>query len=84
MRRFEALTGGDEVGAGRLGVSIGFFFGRGIFGREAFGVSTGVVTGSANTLDGIAGAETRGGVGADLTVLAGVPGRVTLDETGGT
>jgi hypothetical protein len=41
VRRFEALTGGDEARVGCLGVSIGFGLGRGIFTRGTLGVCTG-------------------------------------------
>ena len=41
VRRFEALTGGDEGGADRFGVSIGFGLGRGIFARGTLGDCTG-------------------------------------------
>lgn len=41
VRRFEALTGGDEARVGCLGVSIGFGLGRGIFARGILGACTG-------------------------------------------
>lgn len=83
MTRLDALTGGDDFGAGCLGVSTGFFLGNRILGRGAFGVSgsSGTVTCSANTLDEIAGAGIQGGVGTTFTAFAGVLGSVTSDET---
>jgi hypothetical protein len=81
VRRFVALTGGDEVGGGRLGVSTGFDLGRRIFACGGFGVCTDC--GSGSTLDGIIGTEVTDSADTDLTALAGVLGSVTSDEMTG-
>jgi hypothetical protein len=81
VRRFEALTGGDEVGGGRLGVSTGFDLGRRIFVRGGFGVC--MDCGSGSTLDGIIGTEVTDRADTDLTASAGVLGNVTSDEMTG-
>jgi hypothetical protein len=81
VRRFEALTGGEDVGGGRVGVWTGFDLGRDIFARGSLGVCMGC--GSWNTLDGIIGTEVFDGSDTDLTTLAGVLGSVTLDEMNG-
>jgi hypothetical protein len=81
VRRFEAETGGDEVGGGRVGVSTGFDLGRVIFARGGLGVC--MDCGAGSTLTGTAGAEVTDGGDTDLTSLAGVPGSVTPDETKG-
>jgi hypothetical protein len=78
-RQLEALTGGDEVGAGRLGVSTGFFLGSRIFAGGGLGVSMGIVAGSSNTLEGTSSKVMTGAVGTDLTALAGVLGSVTSE-----
>ena len=82
MRRFEALTGGDEFGAGRFGVSAGFDLGNRIFAGGGLGVSTGG-GGSSNTLDCTTGAEVTGGLAFGLTAFAGVLGSVTSDDCTG-
>jgi hypothetical protein len=80
VRRLEALTGGDEVGTGCLGVSTGFFFGKGIFARGGFGVSIGTVAGSPNVLEGMFGRTSIGiSVGIVWTALAGVLDSVTSE-----
>jgi len=83
--RLEALTGGDEFGAGRFGISTGFGFGSRILARGGgFGVSAG--TGFCSTLDIITGAKVTGGAGRlalASTTLAGVLGSVTSESKTG-
>jgi hypothetical protein len=76
VRRLEALTGGDEVGAGRLDVSTDFLLGSRILAGGGLGVSMGIVTGSSNTLERMSGKVMMGVAGTDLTALAGVLDRV--------
>jgi hypothetical protein len=81
VRRFEAETGGDEVGGGRVGVSTGFDLGRVIFARGGLGVC--MDCGAGSTLSGFVGTAMTDGGDTDLTTLAGVPGNVTPDEMKG-
>jgi hypothetical protein len=89
VRRFEALTGGDDGGAGRLGVSAAFTLGTGTFPRGIVGVCTGdifgVCTGGGfgGGLGLIAGADMTGALGLGFLKPSGVLGRATSDvETG--
>jgi hypothetical protein len=78
VMRLEALTGGDELGAGRFGVSAGFGFGSRILARGGFGAST--RAGSCSTLDGITGEEVTFGLGLASVALAGELGSVTSSD----
>jgi hypothetical protein len=76
VRRFDALTGGEDVGAARFGVSTVFALGNLTLARGTFGVFTG--GGSLRTEGGSVGADVTGGA-FSLTVLAGVLGSVMSD-----
>lgn len=84
VKRFEALTGGEEVGAGRWGVSAVFFFGSRTFAGGGLGFGTGTGTDFASPSGREKAVDVESGRGVMGSIArAGVLGKVTPDEMGG-
>lgn len=80
VRRFEALTGGEEVGADALGVSSACALGTGYLTRGILGVRK---EGFSDTIRAAIGSGTGVGLGLALMRPEGVLGGVTSDRIAG-
>lgn len=80
VKRFDALTGGEEVGANCFGVSRALTLGTGYFPRGILGACRESFSG---TVDPVTCLGNGGGLGLDRTPPGGVLGGVTSEKVAG-